>query len=254
MTAVRRAATCSSTVAQRFRHVRRSSALEKPRDQPPRHLPERQVEHRSRESRLQRQGRSTDVNFQVPDVHRAITAVRDLTGSSPRMERIFGLVDVGGSRKRDVGSSFLTVDSLFEVSLGFSKGETEALPPANHDRKNHEPDLPIELRAPRVKRGPRGPTADEISQHEPLHLPFRSWCPISIAVRGPDDPQWRRGEDDVTHRCSWTFCFSLGAKSGDKQPTVTVLVLVDRVSGDEQGCVGTHVSVCVRELGLVGTH
>ena len=34
----------------------------------------------------------------------------------------------------------------------------------------------------------------------------------------------------MTHRCSWTFCFSLGTRKGDKQLTTTVLVLLDRVS------------------------
>ena len=50
--------------------------------------------------------------------------------------------------------------------------------------------------------------------------------------------------------------FLTGNKHGDQQPVSTVLVLVDRVSGgvSQQGCAGTHVSVCVGELGLVGTH
>ena len=105
------------------------------------------------------------------------------------------------------GQVFLTVDSLRQVSKTWlhdeiaplyvsliPDAETEAVTPADHDRKKHEPSLPIELRAPRVKKGSRYPTDDEGTQHEPLHLPFRNWYSIRIAARGTNDSCWRRGE------------------------------------------------------------
>ena len=108
------------------------------------------------------------------------------------------------------------------------EAETEALMSTEQDKKKHEPDLPIELRAPRAKRGPRDPTHDEVTLHEPLHLQFRNRCP----TRGTDDPHRRRGEAEPNDpQVQVGILFLTRNKNGDNQSTIAVLVLVDRVSG-----------------------
>ena len=110
--------------------------------------------------------------------------------------------------------------------------ESEALLPAAHDRKKHRPDLPTELRASRVKRGQRDPTDDEVTHHEPLHLPFRNWCPICIAARGTEDPHWRRGDARRSDpQVQLDFLILTGNKNSGEQATTSVLVLLGRVSG-----------------------
>ena len=63
---------------------------------------------------------------------------------------------------------------------------------------NEANEPPRSLCAPRVERGPRDPTDDGVTQHEPLHLSFRNCCPICIAARGTDYPHRRRDEAEVT--------------------------------------------------------
>ena len=36
---------------------------------------------------------------------------------------------------------------------------------------------------------------------------------------------------EVTHRCSWTFCFFTWNENGDKHLTITVLLPLDRIPG-----------------------
>ena len=130
---------------------------------------------------------------------------------------------------RDVSKTLLYDEiTPLEVSL-IPVSETEALLPAEQDKKKHEPfDVPIEIRAPQVKRGPRDPTDNEVTQHEPLHLPFRNWCPICIEAFGTDDPHRRLGEAEPGDpQVQLDFLFVTGNKHGDTQPTITVLVLVE---------------------------
>ena len=150
------------------------------------------------------------LNFQVADVHRPMIAVRDLTtmGCEAECSKHGACSQTGGRRwllEHGRRLFFLSVDSLrgvsktwlhdeiapLEVSL-IPEAGSEALLPSDHDREKHEPDLPIELRAPRVKRGPRDPTDDEVTQHEPVapaisklvsHLHRRAWCGRSTRRR-----------------------------------------------------------------------
>ena len=142
--------------------------------------------------RLLRQTPSIDVNFQVADVHTPIIAVRDLTarGCEVELSKNGACILTGARRwklEQGPGQSFLTAESLrdvsntllydeitpLEVSL-IPVSETEVLLPAEQDKKKHEPfDVPIEIRAPQVKRGPSDPTDDDVTKHEPLHLSFR---------------------------------------------------------------------------------
>ena len=86
---------------------------------------------------------------------------------------------------RDASKTLLYAEvAPTEVSL-IPVAETEALLPAEQDRKRHQPDLPIEL---------KDPTDDNVTQLEALQPPVRNWCHISISARGPDDPHSRGDE------------------------------------------------------------
>ena len=41
--------------------------------------------------------------------------------------------------------------------------------------------------AARAARKPSQPTAEELAQHEALHEPYRSWCPVCVAGRAVSD-------------------------------------------------------------------
>ena len=133
-----KASDCSSTVAQYSRHARRSSAQEKPRDQlPVRHCSERQMEQRLVDMEgktiiLQRQGPSSNFNFQVQDVRRPIIGDRDLTAMGCEVEfSINGAhIPSGGRRwklEQGRGQFFLTVGSLRDGSKTWLHDESAPL-------------------------------------------------------------------------------------------------------------------------------
>ena len=130
-----------------------------------------------------------------------------------------------------------------EVSL-IPVSETEALLPAEQDKKKHEPfDLPIEIRAPQVKRD------QEIPQMTKSHSMNHCSCHPEIGVPSLSNRLEQMThtvaeakQNEVTHKCSWTFCLSLGTNS------------VTRNLPSPSWCWWKHVSLCVRKLGLLVTH
>ena len=132
---------------------------------------------------MQRHGTNIGVHFQVADVHRPMIAVRDLTamGCNVEFSETGAHNPTAGRRWKlepEGGQFLLTVDSLHDVSKNWQHNESSPLEvslapeaasharlPDEQDRKKHEPDLLIEIRAPQVKRGPRDPTDDEVIRH-----------------------------------------------------------------------------------------
>ena len=51
-------------------------------------------------------------------------------------------------------------------------------PDAKKDDENEEG------RRPKIKRGPKEPTREEIREHERTHTPYRSWCLECVKARG----------------------------------------------------------------------
>ena len=78
----------------------------------------------------------------------------------------------------------------------------------------------------------KSPSRAEILEHNRLHMPFRSWCPVCISAKAPDLPHGRRrvGPDEASVRdeVSVDYCFLKDTVGG---PTVTVLAGRDRRSG-----------------------
>ena len=89
---------------------------------------------------------------------------------------------------------------------------------------------------PRYKRGPAEPTQKEIDEHEPLHIPFRSWCPECVAGGAKATPHVKTTGDDVKsvpciHLDYW---FMREDRGGDSVP---VIVIKD----DDTKAYGAHV-------------
>ena len=115
--------------------------------------------------------------------HRPMIAIRDLTAMDCDVEfSETGAHNPTAGRRWKLeperGQFHLTVDSFHDVSKNSQHNESSPLEvsltpeaasharlPDEQDRKKHEPDLLIEIRAPQVKRGPRDPTDDEVIQH-----------------------------------------------------------------------------------------
>ena len=78
----------------------------------------------------------------------------------------------------------------------------------------------------------RPPSSSEIQEHNRLHMPYRSWCPVCVSAKAPDLPHFRRGaaEEDSAQRdeVSLDYCFMKDVVGG---PTATVLAGRDRKSG-----------------------
>ena len=122
------------------------------------------------------------------------------------------------------GQFFLTVDPLRDVSKStlneeiaplemslIPAAETEALLTAGQDFRKHEPELPIELRASRVKRGPRDPTGEMTMSRSMNHCNyhFEVGVPsVSPRVEQMTHVVAEARQNPVTHRCSWTSCSS----------------------------------------------
>ena len=78
----------------------------------------------------------------------------------------------------------------------------------------------------------RPPSEREVREHNRLHMPYRSWCPICISAKGTDvghkSQSGRAGECEERREVSLDYCFLKDAVGG---PTATVLVGRDRQSG-----------------------
>ena len=40
------------------------------------------------------------------------------------------------------------------------------------------------MRKPKIGRIPKAPTKRELEEHLPLHMPYKSWCPICVSGEG----------------------------------------------------------------------
>ena len=78
-------------------------------------------------------------------------------------------------------------------------------------------------RKPRVIRRPETPTNQEIADHLPLHLPYRSWCPDCVAGRGVSSPHVTSTEDPLGVTISIDYCFMRQQDEGsDTYPVLIV--------------------------------
>ena len=60
-----------------------------------------------------------------------------------------------------------------------------------------EEELCPEAPAVRTKRAPELPSQAEVTAHDAVHCPYRSWCEICVAASGREDPHTRTSSPDV---------------------------------------------------------
>ena len=96
-----------------------------------------------------------------------------------------------------------------------SKGERRARQAEESNEKNAGADEPEDMifdeadaaRKPRVIRRPETRMKQEIADHLPLHLPYRSWCPECVAGRGVSSPHVTSTEEPLGVTISIDYCF-----------------------------------------------
>jgi hypothetical protein len=44
----------------------------------------------------------------------------------------------------------------------------------------------------KVAKDPGAPTPEEIAEHDPTHLPYRSWCPVCVEACGKEDAHYSK--------------------------------------------------------------
>jgi hypothetical protein len=94
-------------------------------------------------------------------------------------------------------------------------------------------------------RDPGAPTRAEVEEHEPNHLPFRSWCPECVAGRRDNPPHTRRTEEErQVPEVMLDYAF---VRRQHEQENVTVLVVKDRDSRALRGAVMRYKGVCLDE-------
>lgn len=91
----------------------------------------------------------------------------------------------------------------------------------------------MEIRRHRKSRIPRAPTLEENAAHVPLHLPFRSWCPVCVQAAGVHDHHRAHASESselIGTTISLDYCFQGGQNNEEDmafQGNYTVLIMHD---------------------------
>ena len=82
-----------------------------------------------------------------------------------------------------------------------------------------------ESRKPNVARRPHTPTKQEVEDHLPLHLEYRSWCPHCVAGKGISDQHRRdmHGDgEDLGITISLDYCFMTADEAEEDMRAILV--------------------------------
>ena len=52
------------------------------------------------------------------------------------------------------------------------------------------------MRKPKIGRIPKAPTKRELEEHLPLHMPYKSWCPICVSGEGMHNQSRMAAEEE----------------------------------------------------------
>ncbi len=82
--------------------------------------------------------------------------------------------------------------------------------------------------APRVVKDVKTPTAQEMEEHNCIHIPSQPWCPACVAGKKPNAPHKRQAEGEhLVPEIGLDYAFLL---ESDSDETLTILVMKDRDS------------------------
>ena len=79
----------------------------------------------------------------------------------------------------------------------------------------------------KIAKDPGKPTPEEVAEHDPTHIPYRSWCPVCVEASGKEDGHFSR-KDDGDGRSVAVFDHKSFGQEEKEDDSVTALVLRDK--------------------------
>ena len=81
-----------------------------------------------------------------------------------------------------------------------------------------------------ILRDPGAPSAQEIEEHDPTHLPYRSWCPVCVAACGKEDGRFQSKEKDRGGKPIVSLDYKSFGQEGKLDDKATSIVVRDNES------------------------
>ena len=81
-----------------------------------------------------------------------------------------------------------------------------------------------------ILRDPGAPSAQEIEEHDPTHLPYRSWCPVCVAACGKEDGHFQSKEKDRGGKPIVSLDYKSFGQEGKLDDKATSIVVRDNES------------------------
>ena len=89
----------------------------------------------------------------------------------------------------------------------------------------------------KVAKDPGAPTPEEVAEHDPTHLPYRSWCPECVRARGKATGHFKLGPEEKTVPGMHIDYWFMRDKAGGE------LIPVVSIKDDETKQVKAHVVI-----------
>ena len=116
---------------------------------------------------------------------------------------------------------WMKAGSVWEDKVEPSKGSGEA----SKDTGDKE-EKDVGMRKPKIGRIPKAPTKRGLEEHLPLHMPYKSWCPICVSGEGIHN-QSRRATEEERERLGTTisldYCYLTTEGESEEDPKVLVM-------------------------------
>lgn len=111
------------------------------------------------------------------------------------------------SRSPDISPSPEDNSNMVKAKSAGCKDEMEG-EDFDEDEDNEDvDDGEVEDVVPEILKQPEAPTAEEWREHEIVHCPYRSWCPICVQARGRALPhkRTRRKRRNMLEEFQWSI-------------------------------------------------
>ena len=91
----------------------------------------------------------------------------------------------GGRENVEESSQDFSMNGLdIDAALGDPNADVALGDPNAQDKKDHNP----EGHGPKLLHGPIRPSAEDVEKHNAVHVPYRTWCWVCVAVRRKEYP------------------------------------------------------------------